>query len=180
MGSTCYVYIYLILLEARKISAGEIIPLLLLLMIANGTPVASALLFKSRFSRPLDGNLRLPDGQPLFGPSKTIRGIALAIAVTVLIAPLFKLSLTTGALIGFWAMIGDLLSSFIKRRLGLASSSNVPGLDHIPETLFPLWFLRSRMDIQWLDMAVIILAFALLDLLLSHLLYRLYPRFHSR
>jgi CDP-2,3-bis-(O-geranylgeranyl)-sn-glycerol synthase len=151
-------------------------------MIANGTPVAAALLFKIKnwSSPPLDRNLRLPDGQPLFGPSKTACGIILTIAATALLAPLFKFSFMTGALVGFWAMIGDLLSSFIKRRLGLESSSNAPGLDHIPETLFPLWFLRSRMDIQWLDMAVIILAFILLDLLLSHLLYRLYPRFHSR
>ena len=36
------------------------------------------------------------------------------------------------------AMAGDLFSSFVKRRLHLASSSMAIGLDHIPEFLFPL------------------------------------------
>ena len=37
---------------------------------------------------------------------------------------------------------GDLFSSFVKRRLDLASSSMAIGLDHIPESFFPL--LASR------------------------------------
>lgn len=150
-------------------------------MIANGIPVAAALLFKIKNwpSQPLDRNLQLPDGQPLFGPSKTARGIILTIATTALIAPFFQLSLITGALVGFWAMVGDLLSSFIKRRLSLAPGHNVPGLDHIPETLFPLWFLHSYMAIQWPEIIAIILAFTVLDLLLWHLLHQLYPCFHS-
>ena len=34
-------------------------------------------------------------------------------------------------------MAGDLFSSFVKRRLRLASSSMAIGLDHIPESSFP-------------------------------------------
>lgn len=154
--------------------------MLLLLMIANGSPVALALVLKDRFKRPLDGNLRLPDGHPLFGPSKTLRGIAAAILATALAAPVFNLSLMTGALFGFWAMVGDLLSSFIKRRAGLPSSANVPGLDHIPEAFFPLCFLRSQMALSWADLGIILLVFAVLDLFLWYLLRQLYPRFHSR
>ncbi|WP_157862564.1 CDP-archaeol synthase [Nitrosococcus halophilus] len=169
--------IFLVLLEAGKINPVDLISLLLLLMVANGAPVVTAFLLKDRFSGPLDGSLRLSDGHPLFGSSKTIRGIAAAILTTALIAPLFGFSLTTGALFGFWAMAGDLVSSFIKRRLSLPSGANVPGLDHIPEAFFPLCFLRSQMAIPWPNLAVILLAFALLDLFLWYLWGRLYPRF---
>ncbi|ADJ29451.1 CDP-archaeol synthase [Nitrosococcus watsonii] len=154
---------------------------LLLLMVANGAPVVTALLLKNRFNQPLDGNLHLPDGYPLFGASKTIRGIVAALLATAFIAPLLNFSFITGTLVGFWAMVGDLLSSFIKRRLGRQpSSAHMPGLDHIPESLLPLCFLRSQMNLSWPDLVLIILAFALLDLFLWYLLKRLYPLFHSR
>jgi hypothetical protein len=40
-------------------------------------------------------------------------------------------------------MAGDLFSSFVKRRLGLAASSRAPGLDQIPEALAPLLAIAS-------------------------------------
>ncbi len=140
----------------------------------------TGLLLKDRFSWPLDGGIIFPDGQRLLGSSKTIRGIVTAIVSTALIAPLFNLSLITGALVGFWAMVGDISSSFIKRRCGFTSSYSVPGLDHIPEALFPLWFLRSQVNINWADLIITIFAFALLDLILRHLLHLVYPRIHPR
>ena len=59
-----------------------ILQLLLLLMLANGTPVIAKKIFGDRYSHPLDGNLKFSDGRPLFGRSKTIRGILLAVLVT--------------------------------------------------------------------------------------------------
>jgi hypothetical protein len=153
---------------------------LFLLALANGTPVLAALLLKDWGNIPVDRGLFFPDGYPLFGPSKTVRGVGLAIIATAFAAPFFKLSWTTGALFGFWAMVGDLLSSFTKRRFGFTSSYNAPGLDHIPESFLPLWFLRSELGLNWNEVAAIILAFALLDLLLWHLLHRFYPRLQSR
>ena len=35
-------------------------------------------------------------------------------------------------------MAGDLLSSFVKRRMGVAPSGKATGLDQIPEALLPL------------------------------------------
>jgi CDP-2,3-bis-(O-geranylgeranyl)-sn-glycerol synthase len=55
-----------------------ILQLLVLLMLANGTPVIAKKLLGDRYSYPLDGNLTFADGRPLFGRSKTIRGIVLA------------------------------------------------------------------------------------------------------
>jgi CDP-2,3-bis-(O-geranylgeranyl)-sn-glycerol synthase len=63
-------------------------------------------------------------------------------------------------------MTGDLLSSFIKRRLGLAASSQALGLDHLPEALLPLlaataWFELSGGTIAGLAVAFVVLALAL-------------------
>jgi CDP-archaeol synthase len=51
------------------------------------------------------------------------------------------------------AMAGDLLSSFVKRRFGLAPSSKATGLDQIPEALFPLLACRSALSLTALDIA---------------------------
>src|SRR6478736_778738 len=50
-----------------------------------------------------------------------------------------------------FAMAGDLFSSFVKRRLHLASSSMAIGLDHIPESLFPLLASRWLLPLNILD-----------------------------
>ena len=50
--------------------------LLILLTLANGSPVIAKRLFGNYGSFPLDGNIKFADGRPLFGASKTIRGIS--------------------------------------------------------------------------------------------------------
>jgi CDP-2,3-bis-(O-geranylgeranyl)-sn-glycerol synthase len=149
---------------------------LLLLTAANGAPVIGKKLFGRRFAFPLDGGLRLPDGRPLLGPSKTVRGVALAVAATTLAAPLFGLAWQTGALFGALAMLGDSLSSFIKRRLGRPSSSQALGLDQIPESLLPLWLCRAALGLSAGEIAALVAAFVVLELLLSRLLYTWHVR----
>lgn len=112
--------------------------LLLLLLVANGAPVVAKKLLGATCARPIDGGARLFDGRPLLGRSKTWRGLAAALLATGLAAPLLGLPVSLGALIGAGAMAGDLLSSFVKRRLGRAPSSRALGLDQIPEALIPL------------------------------------------
>src|SRR5258707_3712665 len=111
--------------------------LILLLSIANGTPVAVKRALRNRFSQALDGRLMLFDGRRLFGPSKTIRGALASVVLTTAAAPLLGLEASVGAVVGGMAIIGDLLSSFVKRRLGFAPSSQAMLLDQIPEALFP-------------------------------------------
>jgi CDP-2,3-bis-(O-geranylgeranyl)-sn-glycerol synthase len=69
---------------------------------------------------------------------KTIRGIVLATLATAAAAAVLGLGWKCGGLVGIVAMAGGLLASFIKRRLGLAPSSQAIGLDQIPESLFPI------------------------------------------
>ena len=116
--------------------------LLVLLGIANGTPVIAAKLLGKDNVLPLDGNAILSDGNPLFGSSKTIRGVILSVALTTIVALLIGLGWKVGFVAASGAMIGDLISSFVKRRLGLTSSSKFTGLDQIPESSFlysPAW-----------------------------------------
>lgn len=50
------------------------IKLQILLGFANGAPIIVRNLLGDRFRWPIDANLKLVDGHPLFGPSKTVRG----------------------------------------------------------------------------------------------------------
>ena len=146
--------------------------LLFLLILANGTPLLASKIFGNRFSRPLDGGAKCPDGQPLFGASKTIRGIFLSVLVTAVGACLVDLGCKIGALVGSVAMSGDLFSSFLKRRWRLPASSRAVGLDQIPESLLPLLACRRALLLTLSDIAVAVLAFFLGDILISRLLYK--------
>ncbi len=148
-----------------------ILQLLILLMLANGTPVIAKKMFGGHYSYPLDGNLTFADGRPIFGRSKTIRGIALAVLVTVAGALLIGLGWRIGLLIGAFAMAGDLFSSFCKRRLGLPSSSRASGLDQIPESLLPLLACRDLLALTTADIVVCVVMFVIGEVVLSRLLY---------
>lgn len=75
-------------------------------------------------------------------------------------------------------MAGDLGSSFVKRRLGLASSSMALGLDQVPESLLPALVLREPFGLGWIEVFAVSLVFFLLGLLLSALLYAAGVRKH--
>jgi CDP-diglyceride synthetase len=147
--------------------------LLVLVTVANGTPLAARTLLGERWSAPIDGNRRFADGRPIFGRSKTIRGAALAILTTSLAAPLLGLDWGVGTLVGSLAMAGDLCSSFCKRRLGLPPSSPALGLDQIPEALFPLLACRAPLALTPGDIALGVAIFFVGEVLLSRLLYAL-------
>ena len=146
---------------------------LILLALANGTPVFTKRLLGTRFARPLDGGAKLGDGQPLFGSSKTVRGILLAVVATAVGSVLMGFGWTTGALVGIVAMTGDLCSSFIKRRLRLPSASRATGLDQVPESLFPLLACRRMLSLTAADIVVTVAGFFVAEVFLSRLLFKL-------
>ncbi len=147
--------------------------LLLLLGVANGAPILAKRLLRARWRVPLDGGLLFIDGRPLLGPSKTLRGVAAAVVSTALCAPLLGLPLALGALIGAAAMAGDTLSSFVKRRLGIAPSGKATGLDQIPESLFPLLAVQPFLDLSAVEVVGVAAAFLALELPLARLLHRI-------
>lgn len=103
----------------------------------------------------------------MFGPSKTVAGILAALLVTGLAAPLFGLPIASGVMFAALAMLGDLGSSFIKRRLGFTSGRSVPLLDQLPETLLPLYALQATLGASTNEILVAVLLFLVIDLLLS-------------
>jgi hypothetical protein len=150
-------------------NAWIIIKLVLLLVIANGAPVLARLLLGRRFNQPLDRTLQFIDKKPLLGPAKTVRGIVSAIFLTALMAPLFDLSPAQGSLFALLAMCGDLVSSFIKRRLGITSSRSAPLLDQLPETLLPLWVMHPVLKETLQEACAAMLIFVVFDWLASML-----------
>ena len=145
--------------------------LLILLVVANGIPLAARTLFGDRWSAAIDGDRRFVDGRPIFGPSKTVRGAALAILATTAAAPLLGLEWRVGAAVGTLAMIGDLFSSFCKRRLGLPPSHPALALDQIPEALFPLIACRVWLPLPLHGIALVVAMFFTGEVVLSRLLY---------
>ena len=145
--------------------------LLLLITIANGAPVVAARLFGDWGGRPLDGGWILADGHRLLGDAKTWRGVLAAILATGLSAALLNWPVGVGIVIGLAAMLGDVLSSFIKRRSGLNSSSQAVGLDQIPEALLPLLAVAETFTLDERTIMVIIAGFVVLELSLSPLFY---------
>lgn len=153
-----------------------VLELLVLLTIANGVPVLAKRLLGDRLAWPLDNHARFADGRPLFGASKTIRGLGLAIVATAAFAPLLGLAASTGALVGAGAMIGDLLSSFTKRRLDLKPSSRATGLDQIPESLIPALLCRQELGLGAADIVAVVAIFFAGEIVLSRLLFRMHIR----
>ncbi len=147
--------------------------LLILLTLANGSPVVAKWVFRSKWAAPLDGGVKFIDGRALFGSSKTIRGLLVSILTTSLSAPLIGLGLEIGFVVGLTAMVGDLYSSFVKRRFNLAPSSRATGLDQIPESLFPLLACQRALSLTALDILICAAIFFIGELILSPLLYKI-------
>ncbi len=154
----------------------EIALTLFLLLTANGAPVIACYLLGRRCGWRVDAGLVLFDGEPLFGETKTWRGIAVAVAGCVLVAPLLDYPLMLGVEFGAYAMLGDLLSSFIKRRLHIAPSGRATGLDQVPEALLPVLMLRQELALGPASIAVVVIGFFFLEQGFSRVLYRWHIR----
>jgi len=149
---------------------------LLLLTLANGSPVVAKKLFGSRFALALDGGVSFFDGRPVFGASKTVRGLVASTVVTAIGATVLGLSFQLGALVAIAAMAGDLFSSFLKRRMNLPPSSQSLGLDQVPESLFPLLACRDMLGLNYADVFLTVWIFLVGELAISRVLYTLRVR----
>ena len=154
----------------------HILQLLVLITLANGAPIVAKKIFGPRFSFPLDAGTVFFDGRPLFGPSKTIRGILVSVLITTASAPLIGLDLTIGAIVAGAAMAGDLFSSFVKRRLNYPPSSQALGFDQVPESLIPMLACRDALSLTIADIALGVGIFFIGALILSRFLFRAHLR----
>jgi len=95
----------------------------------------------------IDVGKKLPDGKPIFGSHKTIRGFIAGLVAGVLtsagqtallpfinfpdfVLP-YQFNVLIGSMIALGALVGDLIHSFIKRRIGLAEGSPLPLADQL-------------------------------------------------
>jgi CDP-2,3-bis-(O-geranylgeranyl)-sn-glycerol synthase len=121
----------------------------------------------------IDCGRRLADNNRILGNSKTWRGVVGAIIVTPVGAVLLGYPASTGALIAVYAVLGDILSSFIKRRLGLAPSSMAPLLDQVPESLLPALMFMDTFGMNYQSIIILVCIFVVMELLLSIILFKL-------
>ena len=128
---------------------------------------------KSRLETAIDFGYILPDKKPLFGRSKTWRGVAGAIVLTSVAALLLGYSLSTGVQVAIFAVMGDMFSSFIKRRLGMAPSSMAPLLDQVPESLLPAVMLMDTFSLDAEAIIILVGMFIVAELMLSYVLFKL-------
>ena len=101
---------------------------------ANGMP----LLLGGVPRHAVDNGRRLPDGERIFGDGKTIEGLAVGVSfgiltglVEAIITGDFRLYLLAGFSLGVGAMLGDLIGSFIKRRLKMRWGKPLPLMDQL-------------------------------------------------
>ena len=150
-----------------------LVELLLLIVIANGAPVLVSYLFQHRASLAIDFGLLLADKNPCLGTNKTWRGLLSSMIATTLLAKLLGVDYFTGLQVSVLAMLGDLFSSFIKRRLGKKPGTRFLLLDQIPESLLPAVLLMRQFSLDWGQVMVLVLAFIIIGQCLSFILYRL-------
>ena len=128
---------------------------LILLTVANGAPVVARKAFGDRWSWPLDAGKIWRDGRSVLGASKTVRGVICSVVATMIAAPAIGMSWSVGLGAGAGAMAGDLLSSFVKRRLELAASERATGLDQVPESVLPTLVCAYDLELEWLDVVIV-------------------------
>jgi len=147
------------------------IKLLVMLLATNGTPILMARIFQSRGAQPLDLGRQLLDGRPVFGSSKTWRGLAAALITSCILSMIFGYGIWFGLVFGILVIVGDLTSSFIKRRTGLKPSDQCTGLDQLPESFIPSVYAVWHLGAGWWWAVLLSLAFMLLEILISKPLF---------
>ncbi len=150
--------------------------LILILVCANGAPIIARKLLSSRFNTPLDGNLVLWDGQRLLGSSKMIRGVVAGTLTSTAMFMILDMAALNRFFFGLSAMLGDSLSSFVKRHAILKSGDSAPWLDQIPEALLPVLSVRASLQLDWLQVVVVVIGFSLVNMVISPITYWLHIR----
>ncbi len=158
--------------EHDAVAGLSIAKVLALVLTANGAPVLARRFAPGFWAKPVDGGA-IWRGRRLLGSHKTWRGLAASMVGCAVAAPLLGLPVAAGLAAGAAAMLGDLLSSFIKRRRGLESGGMAFGIDQIPESLLPALIVQRWLPLGLVEIVLIPLIFLLLELPLSRLLFRL-------
>ncbi len=149
----------------------ESLQLLFIIIIANGAPILARMLLNNQLNTAVDFGVKMTDGNPIFGASKTWRGVFATLLISPIAVLTFDYTAEIGILIAIGTISGDLFSSFVKRRLGMAPSSKAPLLDQIPESLIPALMMMQIFNLSLLDILFLVFAFTVIDMIIMYLLY---------
>jgi uncharacterized protein len=133
--------------------------ILAMLIVTNAAPLLSTGFCPKGNRRPLDSGRRLADGHPILGKNKTLCGLLSGIGAAGALSLLIGLPLSMCMLIAGTSLLGDLLTSFIKRRLGLAEGQTAHLLDHLLEGALPLLLCKGLFSISWSLSLVLLMLF---------------------
>lgn len=150
---------------------------------ANMAPVISKNWF-NKLAVPIDS------GKNIFGDNKTYRGFIFGILFSVVIAHLQSLLykfnsfknislvdysnwLIVGFLLGFGALFGDLIKSFIKRRVGIKPGERFILWDQLDFVIGSLIFISFAVDITFKMVLAIIIISIMGHILVNHSAYYL-------
>jgi CDP-2,3-bis-(O-geranylgeranyl)-sn-glycerol synthase len=97
-------------------------------------------------NNPVDFGLSFK-GQRIFGDNKTWRGLISGTLIGTIMALVLGESIYVGMILGFGALLGDLIGSFTKRRLGLAPSKPSLLLDQTPYVIVPILLYKIFYDL---------------------------------
>jgi len=137
----------------------------------------------------IDMGKKLPDGKPIFGSHKTVRGFIAGLIAGILttigqtvalqykpsdfVLP-FQFNLLIGSMIALGALVGDLFHSFIKRRMGLVEGSPLPVADQLDFVLGAILFsLLVSASPHLLTVALVIVITLPIHLLTNFIAYML-------
>ena len=129
-------------------------------------------------------------GKPLFGKNKTYRGFLVGTLMAILTVYIQKLLyphmaaysvldyseiciLLVGFLLGFGALLGDMIESFFKRQVGITSGKPWPPFDQIDWIVGGLIFVSFHTTIPWPIWIAAILIFGLLHPIINLIGYYL-------
>lgn len=140
---------------------------ILFLLVVNALPALAHVALGDRLRTPVDCGYLWRDQKTLFGKNKTIRGLVVSVAGGMALMGLLQQPWWVGGFAALLAMAGDLATSFVKRRWGLASGRAVFGFDQLLESLLPLLFLAPIMHLSLGQSAIILFLFILVAYIFS-------------
>ena len=118
--------------------------------LANATPVAFG------GGAPLDRGKKWGDGKPLLGSHKTLRGCISGVLAGLLIGVL-QGNPIIGLSQGFGAILGDLISSFLKRRWDIVPGASFPLLDQLDFITVAVLLSQPFTHASYTEIAVILI-----------------------
>lgn len=134
---------------------------IIFLFVVNCLPVLAGVVLGEKFRYPVDRGVLWLDNKPFFGRNKTVRGVAVIIVGGMVACSLLGEPWWRGGVVAALVMIGDLTSSFIKRRLNVPIGGDLFPLDHLFESLFPSLFLLSIQSLTWAQLIIVVVSFIL-------------------